>query len=537
MSPPPGSVQVSPEEFESLLGRLAQQRLEPNDYELLIQVVQAMGWMSHELEEKKLSIRRLQKIFGIKTESSRNVLGNKDDDQDPEDNDKIDGSPGPGRRKKKKKKTRKGHGRKGADAYSGAKRIMIEHDQYQPGDLCPECPKGRLYTLSNPGTFIHVMGQPPLYATIYELQKYRCNLCGEVFTAELPEGVGEKKYDETAAAMLAMMRYGGGFPLYRLRRFQENLGIPLPESTQWDIIEHAANTAQYIYKEFIRQGAQGDLIHNDDTTMRILSMIKENTSGKSERKGVFTSGILSKKDHQQIALYFTGNQHAGENIGDLLRNRGPTLDPPIQMCDALSRNLPKNFEVILANCMAHARRHFVDLIHIFPEKCKHVIKAIGKVYHNDKITKDQTMSRQDRLQYHKMHSKHIMDDLKVWIQKQFDQKIVEPNSSLGKAFNYMLKRWAPLTRFLEIPGCPLDNNIVERCLKSAILHRKNSLFYKTQFGAHVGDIFMSIIQTCNLAEVNTFEYLTEILRNPHKVFKNPDLWMPWNYQTAISESP
>jgi len=529
MSPPPGNIQLGPGEFESLLQRLSQQKLEPDDYELLIQVVQAMGWMSHELEDKKLSIRRLQRIFGIKTESSRNILG--DDDKDPKDNDLNDpmaGSSGGGSVKKK----RKGHGRNGADAYTSAKRITLEHDQYKSGDTCPECPKGRLYELSNPGIVIRVKGQPPLHATIYELQKYRCNLCGMVFTAKLPEGVSNKKYDETAQAMLTLLRYGGGFPHYRLRRFQDNLGIPLPESTQWDIIEKAANTAQHIYKELIRQAAKGDLLHNDDTTMRILSNKKENISGKNERKGVFTTGILSEKDHQQIALYFTGNQHAGENIGDLLRNRGSTLNPPIQMCDASSRNLPKDFEITLANCMSHARRYFVELLHIFPQKCKHVIKAIGNVYHNDNVIRDQKMSDQDRLDYHQLHSKPIMDSLKQWIQKHFDQKNVEPNSSLGKAFNYMLRHWDPLTRFLEIPGCPLDNNIVERCLKSAILHRKNSLFYKTQFGAHVGDIFMSIIQTCNLAKINTFDYLTEILKNPHKVFKNPDLWMPWNYQTA-----
>ena len=413
---------------------------------------------------------------------------------------------------------------------------MLELDQYKPGDRCPECPKGRLYELSNPGIVIRVKGQPPLQATIYELQKYRCNLCGAVFTAKLPEGVGATKYDETAAAMLALLRYGGGFPHYRLKRFQDNLGIPLPESTQWDIIEKAADTAQNVYKELIRQAAQGELIHNDDTTMRILSIMKKKLTEKKERKAVFTTGVLSKKDDKQIALYFTGNQHAGENIGDILRNRSSTLDPPIQMCDALSRNLSKDFDVILTNCLAHARRHFVDLVHIFPEKCTHVIKALGNVYHNDKITKEENMSRQDRLQYHRMHSKPIMEELKEWIQEQFSQKAVEPNSSLGKAFKYMLKHWEPLTQFLEIPGCPLDNNIVERCLKSAIMHRKNSMFYKTELGAHVGDIFMSIIQTCNLSNVNAFKYLTAILKNSHKVFKNPGHWWPWNYQTALTGS-
>jgi hypothetical protein len=243
--------------------------------------------------------------------------------------------------------------------------------------------------------------------------------------------------------------------------------------------------------------------------------MKENNA--NERSRTFTTGILSETDHHQIALYFTGNTHAGENIGDLLRDRNSTSDPPIQISDALPRNLPKDFEVVLTNCLVHARRHFVDLIHVFPDKCTHVINALRDVYHHDKITEDQNMSMQDRLEYHQLNSKPIMDDLKRWIDNQFEQRSVEPNSSLGKAFKYMLRHWKPLTRFLEIPGCPLDNNIVERCLKSAIMHRKNSLFYKTDLGAHVGDIFMSIIQTCKLAKVNVFEYLTEILKQPRKV--------------------
>ena len=530
MSPPPGNIQLSPGEFEALLQRLAQQRLEPNDYDLLIRLVQAMGWMSHELEDKKLSIRRLQRIFGMKTESSRNIL--EDDDGD----DPSGKSGRTGRGKAKKKKKRKGHGRHGASAYSGAERIIVELDQYQPGDPCPECPKGRLYEVSSPGVVIRVTGQAPLNARVYELQKYRCNLCGLVLTAKLPKGAGDKKYDETAAAMVAMMRYGGGFPTYRLRRFQENLGIPLPESTQWDILENAANSAQYVYKELIRQAAQGTLLHNDDTTMRILSRMKENNTGTNKRKGVFTTGVLAEKGPHRIALYFTGNRHAGENIGDILRNRSPGLGPPIQMCDALSRNIPKEYDTILSNCMAHARRHFVDLIHIFPKKCRYVIKAIGRVYHNDEITRERNLSSLDRLRYHQQHSKPIMEGLRDWFQEQFEHKTVEPNSSLGKAFKYMLNHWEALTRFLEIPGCPLDNNIVERCLKRAVMHRKNSLFYKTDLGAHVGDIFMSIIQTCNLAKVNAFDYLTRILKNSRKVFNNPELWMPWNYQAALNQS-
>ena len=74
------------------------------------------------------------------------------------------------------------------------------------------------------------------------------------------------------------------------------------------------------------------------------------------------------------------------------------------------------------------------------------------------------------------------------------------NSPLGKALNYLTKHWSELTLFLRKSGAPIDNNLCERVLKRAILHRKGSLFYKTVRGAQVGDIYMSLIHTCRLAD-------------------------------------
>ena len=106
-----------------------------------------------------------------------------------------------------------------------------------------------------------------------------------------------------------------------------------------------------------------------------------------------------------------------------------------------------------------------------------------------------------------------MEELHAWLTRQFEERLVEPNSSLGGAIAYMLKHWEKLTLFLRVPGAPLDNNICERALKKAILHRKNALFYKTANGAHVGDLFMSLIHTCELCGANPFDYLTELERH------------------------
>lgn len=136
---------------------------------------------------------------------------------------------------------------------------------------------------------------------------------------------------------------------------------------------------------------------------------------------------------------------------------------------------------------------------------------------------------EERLTFHQTHSAPAMAALRRWMEAQFAEHKTEPNSGLGKAISYLLRHWTKLTLFLRQQGAPLDNNVVERALKKAILHRKNALFYKTMNGARVGDLFMSLIHTCELNRINPFDYLTEVLRHPAEVAVRPAEWMPWNY--------
>jgi transposase len=410
------------------------------------------------------------------------------------------------------------------------------------GDRCPHCQKGKVYHQAQPGVLVRVVGQAALKATVYELEKLRCNLCSDVFTAKAPEGVGAEKYDETSASMIALLKYGSGLPFHRLERLQGNLGIPLPAATQWEIVKGITGVLKPAYQELIRQAAQGEVVHNDDTTMKILAMMpargptEECAEEQSERTGVFTSGIVSTREGRRIALFFTGRKHAGENLADVLSQRASELGPPIQMCDALSRNPPKEFQVILANCIAHGRRKFVEVVENFPEECRYVLEQLREVYKNDALAREQGMSPEQRLHFHQVKSGPRMKDLEAWFKKQFAERKVEPNSGLGEAILYMQKYWDKLTLFLRQARAPLDNNIVEQTLKMAILHRKNALFYKTQNGARVGDLFMSLIYTCELNEGNPFDYLTQLQRHADRLAARPEAWMPWNYRAALTQA-
>src|SRR5271155_6140595 len=273
-----------------------------------------------------------------------------------------------------------GHGRNGASSYTGAKTVDVPHPDLHAGDACPGCEKGKVYSQKEPRTLVRMVGQAPLAATVYELDRLRCNLCGEVFTAPEPEGIGPEKYDETTAAMIALLKYGSGMPFYRLEKLEQALGIPLPASTQWEIVEDQAELIQAARDELIRQAAQDEVLHNDDTSMRVLRLAREPSD---HRTGVFTSGIVSTQAGRRIALYFTGRQHAGENLRDVLEHRSADLARPLQMCDALSRNTPKlsgGVEILLANCLAHGRRQFVEVAANFPKPFRYVLETLGDVY-------------------------------------------------------------------------------------------------------------------------------------------------------------
>jgi transposase len=499
------------------------------------------------LEDKRTTLDRLRKlIFGSRTEKTREVIP-----QTPAPLP-VPGGAEPVDQAREPVTRRPGHGRNGADDYCGAEKIQVPHGSLHSGDPCPDCRKGKVYEWASPGVLVRLVGQAPVQAKVYELQKQRCNLCGKMFTAAPPEGVGSEKYDATAGSMIALLKYGTGLPFNRMEGLQEGFGIPLPASTQWEIVEATAVVIQPAFDELIRQAAQGEVLHNDDTTVKILEFMGQRArqdtlaedppdpaaagpqEEETKRCGLFTSGIVSMSEGHQIALFFSGRQHAGENLGDVLAYRAKNLGLPIQMCDALSRNLPAAFKTLLANCLAHGRRQFVDVAERFPEECRYVLESLGDVYKNDAVARERNLSPEERLIFHQTESGPIMEKLQAWCIRQLDDRRVEPNSALGGAIAYLLRHWEKLTLFLRQPGAPLDNNICERALKLAICHRKNSLFYKTLNGAHVGDIFMSLIHTCRLNDVNPFDYLTELQRHAADLAVRPENWMPWNYSSRRS---
>jgi hypothetical protein len=541
--------------LDALLDR-AEGTLTKEDYETIRVVFESYAYLTDLIDQKSTTINRLRKLlFGASTEKTAAVLGREassaeaDSDTQPSQDSQANTVDAASVRRKSAPK--KGHGRNGADDYPGAERVPVSHPSLQAGDSCPECPRGTVYKVSQPGVLLRFIGQPPVRATVYELEKLRCGSCGTVFTANPPADVGTDKYDATVASIIAILKYGKGVPFNRIEGLQQNLEIPLPTSTQWEIVSGPVPELQPVHQELIRQAAQGEVVHNDDTKVKILELMGQEAQQQAfaeateadeedrdqddpDRTGLFTSGVVATRDGQRIALFFSGRKHAGENLMDVLRQRAADLPPPIQMCDALSRNMSKELKTIVANCLAHGRRQFVDITKNFPSECQYVLEALEVVYRNDALARQRQLSPSERLILHQAESGPAMERLHEWLKRQLDERLVEPNSALGAAISYLRKHWTKLTLFLRVPGAPLDNNICERALKKAILHRKNALFYKTKNGAAVGDLYMSLIYTCELCGANAFDFLTELQRHATRVATAPADWLPWNYRATLA---
>jgi transposase len=262
-------VDVDSDRLEEVLRR-AEQALDEKDAELIRAVFASYAYVTELVEDKNTTIRRLRQLFfGARTEKTEDVVGPKSGTSrvatSPDAAAEIESVAGEGNTDVSDAVAApKGHGRNGAEAYRGAERVNVVHPSLRAGDACPACGEGTVYDKA-PGVLVRITGQPPLAATVYQLQKLRCHLCGQVFTAAAPEAVGETKYDARAGSMIGLLKYGSGLPFNRLEGLQGDLGVPLPASTQWDVVEAVATCLNPAFDELIRQAAQGDVLHNDDS--------------------------------------------------------------------------------------------------------------------------------------------------------------------------------------------------------------------------------------------------------------------------------
>ena len=545
----PEKIEITREEILALDKRIADFVLTRDDAILLGKTFHGYIWFMNKLMQITTTMHKLRKaVFGDKTEKSKASRSRKNKGLASNDasavfppapsmNDKVEAEKLSSMNNLGALTQRavKGHGRMGVEAYTPDEIISVNHASLKAGDPCPLLCGGRLYEMKHPGIVIRIKGQPCAHVIRYEFGKLRCALCQAVFIAEAPGDFPLQKYDAHFKANLVVQKYFMASPFYRQERYQKLLGVPLPDSTQWDLVESVADCAYPVLNVLEQMAANGTHLNHDDTHVKILDVIRANQlEPDKKRKGTFTTCILAQSSEHKICLYYSGTQHGGENVARVLGKRDPSLPPVIRMCDALSANVPVALKTILCHCLVHGRRKFTDIEAFFPEECGYVIEQLAQVYKHDAQAKEQQMTADQRLAHHQEYSAPVMEALKVWMQAQFDERKVEPNSALGHSIRYMQKHWTALTRFLSVSGAHLDNNVVERALKLAICTRKNAMFHRSLHGAFVAGLLLSLIATCELGGKNPVHYLIALQVHKSEVFKSPHLWLPWNYELTLT---
>lgn len=370
----------------------------------------------------------------------------------------------------------------------------------------------------------------------------RCLSCATKVEANGSDEVTFGEFSTPAASALVALRYAYGMPSFRLEEVSGSLGYKIPDSTQWEVLEAVANEL-YGFHKFLRpHAADAPRAQMDDTRVMINAVAAKLRNAPSEaatsRTGIHTTGYLASHSDGKICIFESGLHHAGELFSKIMNSR-TVDDSVILMMDAANANTSKfkdiDVTVTEANCNSQAVRRFKESAEnpVFEERTEPILRLYSAIFKRDKILQDALPA--DRLAAHRNDSLPQMEEIKHLIESDFRLKRVEPNSELGKNYNYFLNHYHKLIAFCEHESAPICNNAAERLLKRAIRHRKNSLFFKNQVGAVVGDILMSILMTAVENKLEPVKYVNDLLDFPDHRKQNPKLWLPWNYPKTVAE--
>jgi hypothetical protein len=531
------TTELNDRELDALIERIQQAiehqlALSPEDLRLLLHALLMLAQLQERLADQDITLHKLRKLAGIvqRSEHLKDLVPVTDCE-----------SP-----KKKKRRAAK----KPPSAPPVVHERCHHHiEDLKPGQPCPLCEKGKLYPYE-PAVSVRISGQSPLKRTEHICERLRCNTCLAYFTAPLPEEVKQdgaegQRYGYSSRALMGLHKCFAGVPFYRQQSLQQLFGMPVSASSVFDQCEYLANDVQPVVKYLITLAADANGYQLDDTTNRIDNQsttlkLDRQTGKPKSRSGIYTSGVIATLASGQACVLFQTNiGHAGEWIDEIVVTRAADAAIPTVMSDALSSNQPTRLtEYYKALCNAHARREFVDVLPMFPDKVPWVLERYALIWEYDDHCKAHHDDDQPRLDYHRQHSLPILEELRDWGERQLETGDTEANSGLGKAIGYFLRHFEALSAFCRWPGVPIDNNAMEATLKLIIRGRKNSLFFKTLAGAAISDVLTSLIATSEKAGINTFDYLIVLQRHAEAVKRQPELWLPWNYaQTLAALAP
>jgi transposase len=450
---------------------------------------------------------------------------------------------------------KKGHGRNGSGAFRQALNRVHALASGIIGAMCARCGMEPVFRYRDK-VIIRVVGQPIFKGERHVFEQGRCRLCGAIFTAEGREqilrggvGTGYILYDWSACAMLSVMHYFAGAPFKRLEALHQGWGVPMSDANQWRIVDASDDLVAPLHRALEKHAIQNaTTLRYDDTGSMIietrrqirqeleaLALLGEST--KQVRTGINATAVYIETEAAKVVLFFTGRHHAGEIVDRILEHRRASRKKLVSLTDAASKNFSHSHtdELEEAVCNAHCYLKFRAVKDQFPAEYAVAGEVYKKVFDNDDKAKTLGLDPDQRMLYHREHSKPQM--LRLWemCKEKTDGNLVEPNSPLWEPVSFVINQWSRLTKFYEISGVPLDSNLVEQALIIPVRYLAGSFAYKTQNGADVGDRHMSLIATANANGIEPVGYLTECLQNHEDLAKRPDYYLPWVYRDRLEQ--
>lgn len=452
------------------------------------------------------------------------------------------------------RKAPKGHGRNGASAFTKAKHFFHALAAGVIGAACKRCGFSEVYGYREK-VIICIIGQPLFGAEAHHFGQARCRNCGHIVRADGPatlhEGLGSEyvRYNWSACAMLIVMHYFAGGPFKRLESLHQGWGVPMPDANQWEIVDASDDLLLPLYKALEYYAIQqATNFRIDDTGSMVIALRKQieaeilalqqlGESTKDVRTGINATGVYWETPDGPIILFYTGRHHAGEIVDRLLRHRLLSEPKLVKCTDGASKNFDheQSEKLVEASCNAHALLKFRDIRDKYPAEYAEAGRVYKQVFDNEDQAKALGLGPVDRMLYHRQHSKPLMQQLKAMCQDKLKSKLVEPNSPLWEPLTFVVNQWDRLTRFCEVPGVPLDTNLVEQALIIPVRYLRGSFNYQSEDGAAVGDHLMSLIATARANDVEPVAYLTECLRCHKDLAARPQDYLPWIYRERMAE--
>jgi transposase len=443
----------------------------------------------------------------------------------------------------------KGHGRNGSGAYRKAQHFTHALELGVIGAECEACRRAKMSRYREK-IVIRIIGQPLFSAEGHHYEQARCRRCGHIVRAQGPDhvyqglGTDYVRYDWSACAMLMVMHYFGGSPFKRIESLHEGWQVPMPDANQWQVVSVGDDLLLPLYRAVEQHAIQKSTnFRIDDTGAMVISLKKQidaelaalkslGDSTKDVRTGINATGLYWETPTGPVILFYTGRHHAGEIVDQLLRHRLLSSPKLVKCTDGASKNFDHQHadKLVESTCNAHALLKFREIKDKHPVEYAEAGRVYKQVFDHDDEAKSLELSPVERMLYHRQHSKPLLEQLKKMCEEKITSKLVEPSSRLWEPLTFVINQWERLTRFCDVPGVPLDTNLVEQALIMPVRYFAGSFNYHTEDGAMVGDHAMSLIATARANDVEPVAYLTECLRCHEDLAQRPEHYLPWVYR-------